>query len=166
MMRTSSCCLAVWLAACGGADQSDDAAAPPATTAASPAPSAATSPSPPPTPAPSPVDTASFAVRVGGEADMDACGGWSRIRKPAGAPAAAVEVRRGPGQQYAVTDRLPDGAEFFSCDSSNGWSGLVYQESGDDQKCGVSTPIAERQPYPGPCKSGWIPSEFAEVLAG
>lgn len=163
MMRTSRCCLVMWLAACGGADRTDDAPVPPATTLP---PAAVTpSPSPPAASAPS-VEATSFAVRVGGEAELDACGGYSRIRRPEGAPPAPVEVRGGPGPQYAVIDRLPDGAEFFSCDSSNGWSGIVYQAPGDDTFCGVSTPVAQRQPYAGPCKAGWIPSGFEELLAG
>lgn len=173
MMRVASCCLAVWLAACGGADRGDAAAAPPAASApsaTSPSPSVAAAPSPAPSvaaaPSPSPADTAFLAVRVGGEADLDACGAWSRIRKPQGAPAGPVEVRRGPGPQYAVVDRLPDGAQFFTCDSLNGWSGIVYPEPGTDVDCGVGTPIAQRGPYAGPCRSGWIPSEYEELIAG
>lgn len=158
--RLTSCALAVLLAACGGADHGDDAASPPLPdTAVATAPAA-------PAPAASPADTATVPVYVGGDADLDACGAYSRIRRPAGAPPGQVEVRRGPGSRYAVVDRLGDGAEFFSCDSADQWVGIVYPPPGTEVQCGVSSPIEKRAPYSGPCRSGWVPDAYVELLAG
>jgi hypothetical protein len=162
-IRLTSCTLVVLLSACGGADRSDDAAAPPQSSAA---PAAAAPAAPAPAPSAAPVESTSAPVSVGGYGDMDACGGYAQVRSPAGAPPGGVEVRQGPGSQYAVIDRLPEGTAFSSCDSAGDWSGIVYPPPGTETDCGVGSPIETRGPYSGPCRSGWIPSAYAELLAG
>ena len=161
--RTVSLILVVHLAACGGADDASKAPPPPADRTA---PSAITTRDPAPAPptastgALAGVDTATVPVMVGGEEDFDACGSLDEATTP-------LEVRSGPGNQYAVVDRLDRGARVTACENAGdgGWAGVVY--SGEPEPdCGVSSPIPERQPYKGACKSGWVPAAGLTVLAG
>ena len=91
------------------------------------------------------------------------------IRIPGDTDREHVEVRRGPGPRFAVVDRLRRGDLVLLCDWSEaegGWSGVVYGEEEGTDCGGLGSPIAERQPYRGPCRSGWIPTESMEVIAG
>jgi hypothetical protein len=108
-------------------------------------------------------------VHVGGDAEHDACGGVSVLRSPGEGGGKHIEVRSGPGERFAVVDRLPAGAMVIECDGSGGWSGIVYGGDPSDPHSGceeLGSPIAERKPYRGPCRAGWIPSDAAEVVAG
>ena len=62
------------------------------------------------------------------------------------------------------------GAGFNSCDRANGWVGIVYRRAGvaadSTFECGVSSPVPEKIAYKGPCRSGWIADDVAEVIAG
>ena len=116
-------------------------------------------------------DTAWVPVQVGGgHEDFDACGSVGRIQVPDNANRDFVEVRRGPGRRFSVADRLRAGDEVLLCDRSDAdgrWSGVVYSEDREDFDCGgLTSPIAERQPYRGPCRSGWIAVGAIEVIAG
>ena len=100
--------------------------------------------------------------------DPDACsfGAVLPWRGPAGD---SVDVRSGPGPQYPVVDRLPTGHEFSLCGGSKGWMGVVYRPQGVVKgfDCGpLGTPVPEPLEYRGPCKSGWVPMEKVEVIAG
>lgn len=86
------------------------------------------------------------------------------ITPPAGS--GRVEVRVGPGERYSVVDRLPAGTSVTECDVKDGWTGIVYPESGNDTDCGVGSPIPTLTPYAGPCRSGWIPAGTDSVVAG
>ena len=91
------------------------------------------------------------------------------LRSPGNGGNERIEVRSGPGSRFAVVDRLPAGAMVIDCDQSDGWTGIIYGKDLSDPYSGcdgLGSPIAERQPYSGPCKSGWIRSEAAEVVAG
>ncbi|MBB4636939.1 hypothetical protein FHS01_002960 [Longimicrobium terrae] len=55
-------------------------------------------------------------------------------------------------------------AECDMVESGGGWAGVVYPFDGDVD-CGTSSPMAERQAYRGPCKSGWV-DEPLELMAG
>jgi len=101
-------------------------------------------------------------VLVGGNEDLDACLGSGTL---AGAKSGLVSVRAGPGQDYPEVDRLGNGAWVALCDDSGEWSGVVYSTD-EHESCGVGTPIRERAPYRGRCKSGWIRSRWITDIAG
>ncbi|WP_168356298.1 hypothetical protein [Lysobacter enzymogenes] len=51
-------------------------------------------------------------------------------------------------------------------DRRGDWIAAVYNEDARLGRCGVGSPIAERQPYRGPCKSGWAHGRWIEPMAG
>lgn len=164
MRRLAPCWLALLLAGCDDAVPSRQTPpqSPPPVVAA--APGVAAEDSAPPTIAQA--DTASVPVQIGGEEGFDACGAAGKILPPKDG-SAFVELRRGPGRRYAVTDRLRAGDQVVLCDGSEddgGWSGVLIYDGTDCGDLGPS--IAERQPYRGSCKSGWIPDASIEVTAG
>jgi hypothetical protein len=170
MRRTAALCLALTLAACGDAEPSPQApppAAPPVVAASKP--TAAERQLPLPT-----LDTTVVPVYYGAEEGLDACGGAGDIVS-AGTHAGYAKVRSGPGRQFAVIDSLAVGSSIIFCDSPpnsgahDKWTPVVYEplgEAGKDMDCGTGSPVAKYQAYPGPCKSGWVVSESARVLAG
>lgn len=170
MRRLAPCWLALLLAGCDSAEprrETPSRTPPPAVqapAAAAPTPVAEESAPPPIARA----DSASVPVRIGGEAEFDACGAVGKILPPKDGDSAALELRRGPGRRFAVVERLRVGDHVVMCDwtekEDGEWSGVVI--SGDADCGGLGSPIAERQPYRGPCRSGWIPSGSLEVIAG
>jgi hypothetical protein len=57
------------------------------------------------------------------------------------------------------------------CDESadGQWLGVVYAEPSGGAimtDCLVSSPVAQRAPYDGPCRSGWIARRFITITAG
>lgn len=103
-------------------------------------------------------------VMVGGEADLDACGASGRVRGLKADGDNFLAVRTGPGTRYRMVDKLRNGQNVSMCDEKGDWIGIVYSRK--DQRCGVGTPIARRQPYRGPCRSGWVHKSFIELMAG
>jgi hypothetical protein len=171
MRRTAALCLTLTLAACGDADPGPQAPPP-----ASPPVAAAPKPATPEVKLPSPpaADPTVVPVYYGREEHEDACGGAGDIVS-AGTHAGYAKVRSGPGRQFAVIDSLPVGSSIIFCDSPpntgahDKWTPVVYEplgEAGKDMDCGTGSPVAKYQAYPGPCKSGWVVSESARVLAG
>ena len=66
-------------------------------------------------------------VRIGGQADLDACGSWAAVSglKPDGD--GFLAVRGGPGAGHAMRDRLREGDAFFVCGASaDGKCCLLY----------------------------------------
>lgn len=107
-------------------------------------------------------DASAQSVRVGGSADYDACGslGVPTGLNPRGDNFLAV--RAAPNSGAAMRDKLRPGQQFYICQQSGGWVGIVYGRGG----CGVTSPIARRQAYRGPCRSGWVFGRFVRVVAG
>jgi len=104
-------------------------------------------------------------VMVGGEVEFDACGATGIVvgLDPQGDNFLAV--RAGPGSKYKTIDKISGGQSYSDCDRHGKWVGIVY--SNDPQvDCGVGTPIATRQPYSGPCKSGWVFRKYTKLIAG
>ncbi len=99
-------------------------------------------------------------VMVGGEATYDACGATVEV---VGVASAAVYAE--PSAEGAPTDRLPEGALVSDCDWREGWIGVVYTRD-PDEDCGVGTPVATRQAYDGPCRSGWMKASELRGYAG
>lgn len=107
-------------------------------------------------------------VMAGGQADYDACGSVARVTglNPRGQN--YLSLRSGPASTARELARLRPGQLVWDCDASpdKQWIGVVYSPPGNDLDCGVGTPIARRQPYRGPCLSGWAASRFLELVAG
>lgn len=109
------------------------------------------------------------AVRVGGEAEYDACGSVARVvgLNPRGDNFLAV--KSGPDLRARRTDKLGPEAMVFVCDSTRdgAWTGIVYDPSGEiSGRCGVTSPIASARPYRGPCQSGWVATKYLKIVAG
>lgn len=103
-------------------------------------------------------------VQTGGEVDMDACGALGEIH---GLQSDSLSVRQGPGTNYRRIDSLVNGTTVSLCDGQGEWSGIVYQRPGDPRAdCGTASPQAGRNAYPGPCRSGWVHSNWVRLVAG
>ena len=105
-------------------------------------------------------------VLVGGESDLDACASLGQVigLDPAGDNFLAV--RSGPGSRNAELDRLGPKRFVTVCDQRGDWLGVVYAPQGSDTDCGTGSPQAERRPYRGPCRSGWVHRGHVEIVAG
>jgi len=103
-------------------------------------------------------------VMLGGEPEMDACPGWGEVRGLDPDGDGFLAVRTGPGTGYPMIDRLHEGDGVHFCDERGDWIGIVHGEPGQD--CGADSPVARRQPYRGPCKSGWAHRNWLVLLAG
>jgi hypothetical protein len=80
-----------------------------------------------------------------------------------------LAVRGGPGTGHAKIDELHEGDHFYFCDAQGRWMGIVYSPDvnvpGSDP-CDIFRSIVPRQPYPGPCSSGWVFDGYVEIIAG
>lgn len=164
-MRLSMLCTLA-LAACGvQADrQANDTATATVPVARPSASTASTSAVAPVTPAVVPVQV------VSPDEDIDACS-VGAVRDAGVVRQGRVAVRAGPGVQFDAIDSLKPGAPFFSCDGAGGWVGIVYRREGDPPdttgSCGALTsPVAEKRAYRGPCRSGWIADSAQQITGG
>ena len=103
----------------------------------------------------------SMPVMIGGETNHDACGAIGKVQGLDINGDGFLAVRQGAGSEYLMIDKLHNGDDVIFCDSQGKWIGIVY---GKD--CGTSSPIVKRQPYKGPCKSGWVFEKWVTVTAG
>jgi len=103
-------------------------------------------------------------VMVGGVAKLDACGGLGEVRGLNQSSDGFLAVRMGPGSKYPMIDRLYNGNQVYFCDSHGKWIGIVYGKPAQD--CGLSSPLPKRQPYKGPCQSGWAHRNWLVLIAG
>lgn len=103
-------------------------------------------------------------VMIGGDADYDACGSVGMVTGLDPQGDNFLAVRSGPGTGYEQIDSLFSGDEVFLCDRRDRWHGIVYGPPGTD--CGVGSPVAGRQGYLGPCRSGWVFDRYIRVIAG
>jgi len=99
-------------------------------------------------------------VTVGGSPDGDACPTLGRVSglNPDGDNFLAVRTG------YGRVDRVTTGQLLWICGTRGGWHAVVYSRKGGD--CGVSTPVDSAQPYDGPCRSGWVYSNYVIAVAG
>lgn len=96
--------------------------------------------------------------------EMDACGGLARVATYEG----EEMVRERPDAEALETDRLKHETLVWLCEGAGEWQGVVYP-SGDFQElgdCEVSGAIAERRPYDGPCRHGWVLAQNLHMVAG
>lgn len=105
-------------------------------------------------------------VRIGGEAELDACASTGQVAglNPDGDN--FLSVRAGPSTKDREIDRLYPGKLVYMCETSRDgqWIGIVYELRGEP--CGVSSAIAKRRPYRGRCRSGWVARRYIELVAG
>ncbi|MGZ8282505.1 MAG: hypothetical protein ACXWUN_06075 [Allosphingosinicella sp.] len=91
--------------------------------------------------------------------------GATRDRVAAG----PLPVRAAPYETSEAIAELGAGAEFFICSRTNDqrWFGIVYDEGGRaSERCGVASPMPNRQTYQGPCAAGWVPSARVRQISG
>ncbi|GAB3483022.1 hypothetical protein [Marinomonas epiphytica] len=96
-------------------------------------------------------------VMVGGEKNYDACYSAAEVFS---STAKKVTVYSAPDDESNVIDEVATGIYVSVCDYSDktlvdDWVGIVYKND-ESLVCGVGTTVEKRQPYSGPCKSGWI----------
>jgi hypothetical protein len=103
-------------------------------------------------------------VLVGGHDGLDACMTLGQVTRLDPKGDNFLAVREGPGTRYGKLDEIHTGDALHICDQKGKWFGVVYGEDGVD--CQVSSPIAARNPYAGPCAAGWVHSDFIELIAG
>lgn len=96
-------------------------------------------------------------VQVGDVPELDACVSFGAVT------ASRLVVRSGPGRRYPAIDSVANAQGLHLCDASGDWIGVVYAPGGATTDCGVSVKLAARQPYAGPCKSGWVHKGRVEV---
>jgi hypothetical protein len=81
-----------------------------------------------------------------------------------------LAVRGGPGTGHAQIDALHQQDAIFVCESRGRWMGIVYEPGarvgGPASQCGVPAPVSPRQPYVGPCRSGWVYDGYVVIVAG
>lgn len=115
-----------------------------------------------------PAKSAEVPVRVGIHEDLDVCGSFAEVKGLNPQGDGFLAVRSGPGADYAMRDRLPEGATFHVCgESADGrWMSVVYPRKGQTQEqCDVSSP-KPGVAYRGPCAYGWVNARWVNILAG
>jgi len=107
----------------------------------------------------------SVPVMIGSDVPyLDACGSNGEVRGLNPYGDGFLAVRSGPGRQYEMIDRLYNGTQVYFCDEHGDWIGIVYGDP--EQNCGVSSPVPRKQPYHGPCQSGWAHKNWLVLIAG
>ena len=117
---------------------------------------------------PSPVLPGAVPVRIGELGPSFAACGTAGTTRHLG-EGERLAVRAAPFDAAAETGHVAAGARFFICTRSHDqrWMGVVYDEAGAlASGCGVSSPVANRRSYEGPCRSGWVSSAFVKLIAG
>ena len=108
-------------------------------------------------------------VKYGGSDVTDACAANSIVvgLNPDGDNFLAVKAK--PSLKSKRIDKLGPNAEVYPCDSTDDgqWIGIVYDGDGKwTARCGVTSPVARRRSYDGPCQSGWVSAKYLELVAG
>jgi hypothetical protein len=106
-------------------------------------------------------------IMIGGEESLDPCAnGVITGLNPRGD--GFLSVRSGPGgRPFRELDRLSNGNEVYLCGKRGPWRAIVYHESRKwHESCEVSSPWPKRRAYTGPCRHGWVHSQYIKVVAG
>ena len=117
---------------------------------------------------PAPVQPGALPVRIGESGPSFAACGTAGTTRHLGV-GEQLPVRAAPFEAAAQAGGIAAGTRFFICSRSldQRWMGVVYDESGTlAPGCAVSSPVANRRAYDGPCKSGWVSSAFVKLIAG
>jgi len=123
-------------------------------------------------------------VRIGeGGPRFDACQAVGRVQ---GLRGSSLDVLIAPFDSAEKKDSLSETQRVYICTRSHDqqWFGIVYAEAAssdataegeeatapaaamDLSDCGVSSPVRSKRNYDGPCKSGWVASNFVKLVAG
>ena len=112
-------------------------------------------------------------VRIGeGGPRFDAC---QSVGEVGGHVSGSLPVLSAPFDSAEKIDSLSPGQTVYVCTRSHDqqWFGIVYDkqsagatEAGSSVDCGVSSPVRAKRNYDGPCKSGWVESQFVVLVAG
>ncbi|AUW56809.1 hypothetical protein C1T17_00675 [Sphingobium sp. SCG-1] len=110
---------------------------------------------------------------------LDACGALGVVRGIAGGRTLALQAA--PFQNAAASAQLANGSRVHVCTRSldQRWLGVVVPPSApapvegssrnaaapEPVDCGVTSPVDHKQPYDGPCQSGWVSSGFVQLIA-
>lgn len=100
---------------------------------------------------------------------MDACGGLGQVTRTG---SAGLPVRAAPFDDAKASVSLVEGQRAWICTRSldQKWLGVVVVPAPDGDTpapdCGVSSPVERKQPYDGPCASGWVASAYVRSIAG
>ena len=126
------------------------------------------------------INPAERLVRIGlGGPRFDACQAVGRIQ---GLQGRELDVRIAPFDAAEKKDSIKQGQVVWICTRSHDqqWHGIVYDDgvvggvdgetAGSSNRgpgeCGVSSPVRSKRNYDGPCKSGWVESNFVKLVAG
>jgi hypothetical protein len=104
-------------------------------------------------------------------ARMDACGGLGQVTR---AGATGLPLRAAPFDDAKPLALLVEGQRAWICTRSidQKWLGVVVPparapgEPAEGVDCGVASPVERKQPYAGPCTSGWVASAYIRSIAG
>lgn len=96
-------------------------------------------------------------VLVGGDPAAPACDLWQIIGLD------DAVVRSAPRASGTRLARLRNGHRIWRCGVVDGFVAAVYDPSGRSRDCGVARPWPERRAYAGPCRTGFIDIDAADV---
>ena len=102
---------------------------------------------------------------------LDACGGLGQVSRSG---AGGLPLLAAPFADAKVIAQLPEGQRAYICTRSldQKWLGVVVQPAAPADgapaapDCGVSSPVDRKQPYAGPCVSGWLASPYMRLIGG
>ncbi|MFZ5694622.1 MAG: hypothetical protein ACOY4N_03135 [Pseudomonadota bacterium] len=112
------------------------------------------------------------AVTIGEDGPrLDACGGMGQVLRTG---AGGQPLRAAPFGDAKVLATLNEGDRAYICTRSldQKWLGVVLapppaaDNCAQAPDCGVSSPVDRKQPYDGPCVSGWVASAYVRLIAG
>ncbi len=114
-------------------------------------------------------------VRIGNTgAGFAACGTTGVVVNLSPGGVSYLPLRAAPFAEAQEIARLGNGAPLYLCSRSidQKWQGVVVPpDTGPDAApaatpdtdCGVSAPVAAPTAYAGPCRSGWVASDFVRI---
>ncbi|WP_242130380.1 hypothetical protein [Sphingobium sp. Sx8-8] len=102
---------------------------------------------------------------------LDACAAMGQAMRVG---AKGLAVRAAPFADAKETARMAEGSRAWVCTRSldQKWLGIVIapdpspDNAAQPADCGVSDPVDRKQPYEGPCLSGWVSSASIRLIAG
>ncbi|WP_420143108.1 hypothetical protein [Sphingobium sp.] len=110
------------------------------------------------------------AVTIGEDGPrMDACGTIGQVTR---AGSGGLALHAAPFDDAKTLAQLPDGQRAWVCTRSidQRWLGVVVPQPAQDGAppvdCNVASPVSRKQPYAGPCPSGWIASAYVRLIGG
>jgi len=124
-----------------------------------------------------PLSPGTVPVRIGeAGAGLAACGTRGMVVNLSPGGVSYLPLRAAPFAEGQEVARLGNGAPLYLCTRSidQKWQGVVVppdpapadgspadRSPGTD--CGVSAPVAAPAAYAGPCRSGWVASDFVRI---